>query len=398
MVQQTISETAPSAADGGAELIAWAHRMQEKCPVGQDGHGVWNVVRAAEAQRVLSEPSSFSSNPAHAFTAAGRFRGNMLWLDPPEHRKLRTIVSRVFVPRAVSALEPKIRQVAADLLDAAGDADEIELVSAFTQPLPVIVIAELLGIPRLDLAQFKAWADRMLGAVVLDPLANEDARREIAMGTMEMNAYLLEHVRRRRAAPREDLLSRLVATQVDGERLDDQEVVNFSRVLLEAGHVTTTMMLSNAIWCFEEDPELAARLRADRSLLPSAIEELLRYRPPVLMVLRYTPKDVELAGALIPAGSVVKVWIVAANRDPLRFDHPDSFDPGRQPNGHLAFGKGIHYCLGSQLARLEGELGLNLLFDRFSDLRITPGTDLEFHPQNFFGMKRLPVTVSRSGR
>ncbi|MES9542842.1 cytochrome P450 [Actinomadura sp. NPDC000600] len=398
MAQQTICETAPSAADGGSDLIAWAHRMQDECPVGRDAQGVWNVVRAAEAQRVLSEPSSFSSDPSHAFPAAGRFRGNMLWLDPPEHRKLRTIVSRVFVPKAVSALEPEIRKVAAGLLDAAGGADEIELVSQFTQPLPVIVIAELLGIPSLDLAQFKAWADRMLGAVVLDPLANEDARREIAMGTMEMNAYLLEHVRRRRAAPREDLLSRLVATQVGGDRLDDQEVVNFSRVLLEAGHVTTTMMLSNAIWCFEEDPGLAARLRADRSLLPGAIEELLRYRPPVLMVLRYTRTDVELADTRIPAGSVVKVWIVAANRDPRQFDRPDVFDLGRHPNGHLAFGKGIHYCLGSQLARLEGELGLNLLFDRFPDLRITPGADLEFYPQNFFGMKRLPVTVSRSGR
>ncbi|QFG20259.1 cytochrome P450 [Actinomadura sp. WMMB 499] len=398
MVQQTISETAPSAADGGAELIAWAHRTREACPVGRDAQGVWNVVGAADAQRVLSEPASFSSNPAFAFPAAGSFRGNMLWLDPPEHRKLRTIVSRVFVPRAVSALEPKIRQVAAELLDAVGDADEIELISAFTQPLPVIVIAELLGIPSLDLAQFKAWADRMLGAVVQDPLANEDARREIAMGTMEMNAYLLEHVRRKRAAPRDDLLSRLVATQVGGERLDDQEVVNFSRVLLEAGHVTTTMMLSNAIWCFEQDPGLAAALRADRALLPGAIEELLRYRPPVLMVLRYTPADVELAGVLIPAGSVVKVWIVAANRDPRQFDRPDSFDPGRHPNGHVAFGKGVHYCLGSQLARLEGELGLNLLFDRFADLRITPGADLEFYPQNFFGMKRLPVTVTRTER
>ena len=390
---QTLLVVPPRLSDGGEELFRWARRMRDARPVARDPDGVWHVLRYADVQRVLSDHAAFSSDPTPVLPGTAAFRGSMLWLDPPEHYKVRRVISRIFTPKAVAELEPRVRRTAARLLDSVAGRTELDLVRDLALPLPITVIAEILGIPTSDRARFETWAVRMVDALVLDPVTDPDAMRQVGAGSGEVNVYLLEHCRRRRAEPAGDLLSRLVTADVDGHRLSDREAMNFGRVLLEAALITTTMMITNTVECLDRRPDLATEVRADRSLVPAAFDETPRYRPPILMIPRYTRSAVVIGGATIPPRSLVKVWLAAANRDKRQFPDPDTFDLRRRPNPHLAFGKGIHYCLGAQLARLEGETALNLLLDRYSDIRVMPGAALEYHPQNFFGVKRLPLTV-----
>jgi cytochrome P450 len=206
--------------------------------------------------------------------------------------------------------------------------------------------------------------------------------------------YLGEHAAERRRAPREDLLSKLVQAEVDGERLADAEVVNFAMILLIAGHITTTMLLGNTVLCLDSNPEQAARVRADRSLVPSAIEESLRFFSPFAALGRVTTSEAELGGRTIPADELIMVWIAAANRDPRQFTDPGTFDLDRDPNPHVGFGRGIHFCIGAPLARLEGRVALNILLDRYPALRTDPQTPPEFIPSpNMTGVRKLPLDL-----
>ncbi|QFG20246.1 cytochrome P450 [Actinomadura sp. WMMB 499] len=391
---QTLTMAPPRLSDGGGELFGWGRRMRAERPVARDADGIWHVLRYADVQRVVSDHASFSSDPTAVLPGTARFRGSMLWMDPPEHQKVRRVISRIFTPKAVAELEPRVRRTAADLLDVAAGRTELDLVRDLALPLPITVIAEILGIPVSDRARFETWAARMVDALVLDPVTDPDAMKQVGAGSGEVNVYLLEHCRRRRDEPAGDLLSRLVTADVDGHRLTDREAMNFGRVLLEAALITTTMMITNTVECLDRHPGLAAEVRADRTLIPAVFDETLRYRPPILMIPRYTRGAVEIGGVTVPPRSLVKAWLAVANRDERQFADPDAFDPRRRPNPHIAFGKGVHYCLGAQLARLEGEIALNLLLDRYADIGITPGAALEYHPRNFFGVKRLPLTVT----
>ncbi|MGQ0838119.1 cytochrome P450 [Actinokineospora sp.] len=386
---------APSPEEGDHVLLPWLSRMRAAEPLWQDGYGVWHVFRYADVEQVSVDAARFSSDQSRVNPAvADLARGNLTLTDPPEHRRLRQLVSTAFTPRTVAGLEGRIVEVTEALL---ADVDgEFDLTEVLTHPMPVTVIAELLGLPAADRGYFAECADRLLGIHADDPNDPElMVRFEAVMG--ELGDYLREHVRDRRSNPRSDLITDLVTAEVDGERLTDAEAVNFCTLLLSAGHITSTLLLGNAMLCLDEYPDAAAELRADPALIPGAVEEVLRYRSPFAQVVRVTTTEVEIAGISLPPNSFVMPWIVSANRDERVFPDADRFDIRRTPNNHIAFGHGGHFCVGAPLARMEARVALRVLFDRFSELRISPDAALEFYGRGVFGVKSVPVVARRNG-
>ena len=360
----------------------------------------WYVLGHPETNAVLSDPAVFSSDLRVLQPAQDDFalfqRGNFVQMDPPQHRKLRTLVSQAFTPKVVAGLEPRIAELTTELLDGVGE--RFDLIDALAYPLPVIVIAELLGIPTSDRELFRSWADVLLSQEV-DPDQAVDEVSEQAMAAVgptmrEMNAYFLEYIKSRRADPGSDLTSRLVQAEVDGERLADEEIIGFVGLLLLAGHITTTATLGNSVVCFDEHPDAVAEIRTDPTLLPAAIEEVLRLRTPFPRVGRLTRVDTEVGGVPIPAGQILLPWLTAANRDERVFTDPDRFDIHRVPNPHLTFGHGIHFCLGAPLARLEARVALRLLLERFRDIEVASGEQVEHrNPWTMVAVARLPLQV-----
>ncbi|MGH3872765.1 MAG: cytochrome P450 [Pseudonocardiaceae bacterium] len=386
----------PTAEDGGHTLLPWLRAMRDEHPVWRDEYDGWHVFRYAEVARVISDPQVFSSDIGQAVPAVQRFSaGNLLLTDPPRHHQLRRLVGAAFSPKVVTGLVPRIAEVTHQLLDATDGAAEFDLVSVLAYPLPVTVIAELLGLPASDHGLFAIWADRLFTLDVDDPNDSELARK-LDEASAELLAYLGEHCRDRRGHPRADLISKLATVEADGQRLTDDEVVNFSSLLLMAGHITTTALLGNTVLCLDANPEMWAELRADRSLVPAALEEVMRYRTPFTQLGRVTMAETELAGQVIPAGAVVSPWLLSANRDEREFPDPDRFDIHRFPNRHLAFGYGIHFCIGQLLARVEGRVAMGVLLDRYAEMRVTPTVPLEFFRQSIFAARNIPVTVRHS--
>ncbi|AWS43810.1 cytochrome P450 [Streptosporangium sp. 'caverna'] len=387
------------------EQLFWLRGPQSGPPVEYDARaGMWNVYGYPELQEVLGDPATFSSDTMRVVPESMKpsredfsLDGFITQIDPPEHGKLRKLVSSAFTRKVVADLEPRIAALTHELLDAARERGRLELVTDLAYPLPVIVIAELLGVPGSDRALFKQWADALFQRDAEVSLAEPaEARKADLQATLgpwrEMTDYLAAHAAERRRQPRADLLTRLVEAEVDGERLPDDQVVNFAIVLLLAGHITTTMLLGNTALCLDAYPEQQDRARADRSSIPAVIEESLRLFTPFALLGRATTREAELGGVTIPADQMVMVWLGAANRDPRQFPDPVAFDPGRAPNPHLAFGHGIHFCLGAPLARLEGRVALNILLDRFDPLRTDPEDPVEFmSAPTMTGLRRLPL-------
>ena len=379
----------------------WLRGDKPPEPVSFDAdNGMWHVYGYPEAQHVLADTATFSSHTGRLIPEAEEFAaGSLTQLDPPRHTKLRKLVNQAFTPRVVAALEPRIRTIATDLLEAA-PSSRIDLVADFAYPLPVTVIAELLGVPSSDRDLFHRWVDTMFSRSnelsLRERTETQERDLEESLRQLkEMSAYVAAHAARRRREPREDLLTRLVDAEVDGVRLTDQEVVNFANLLLIAGHITTTMLVGNTILCLDAHPQERARVQADRSLVPAAIEESLRMLTPFPVLGRVTNTETELAGRLIGADQLVMVWVAAANRDSRQFVRPDVFDIDRDPNPHLAFGRGIHFCVGAPLARLEGKVATNLLWDRFPDLRCDPEDPPVFLPTpNLTGAQRLTLVLT----
>jgi hypothetical protein len=368
--------------------------------------GFWNVYGYPETVQILSDPRTFSNDTSRIFPGAKDNpldEGNILQKDPPVHRKLRSLVSHAFTPKIVADLKPRIAALTHELLDAAADRGELELVADLAYPLPVIVIADLLGVPSSDRELFRKWADVMISQQSSDFTMNdesgEQAKRfeEGIEKIRPMLDYLAEHAAERRRQPRPDLLTQLVEAQVDGERLTDNEVVNFASILLLAGHITTTMLLGNTVLCLDANPEQAERVRENRALVPAAVEESLRILTPFAVMARATTRDVEIGGQKVPADQLLMVWIAAANRDQRQFDRPDVFDPTRDPNPHVGFGRGIHFCLGAPLARLEGRVAINILLDRFPALRTNPDNPPVFlAASTMTGVRTLPLLTHPS--
>lgn len=380
--------------------------LREAGPVTYDeGQKQWRVVDHQGVSAVLADPATYSSDLTPITPTQQDFetfrQGNFVGMDPPEHRKLRTLVSQAFTPRVVHGLEPRIEAVCASLLDGVADRDRFDLVDTLAHPLPIIVIAELLGIPADDHRLFQEWAGTLFGGDQLgDSLDMADLERAleaIAPTVREMNGYVLDHIRHRRTHPGDDLTSRLLTAEVDGARLADEEIVGFVALLLVAGHVTTTALLGNAVVTFDRHPGTLAALRENPGRLPDAVEEVLRWLPPFPELGRRTTRPVVLGGHEIPADTLLMVHLGAANRDPSRFTAPDVFDVARSPNPHLTFGHGIHFCFGAPLARLEARIALHMLMERFPTLAVPSYGDVTYqNPAVIVGVRHLPIAVTRT--
>ena len=370
----------------------------------EESQGLWQVLDHESVATVLADQATFSSDLTSLAPTQEDFevfrQGNFVGMDPPEHHRLRTLVSQAFTPRVVQGLAPRIEAVCARLLDAVADQERFDLVDALAYPLPIIVIAELLGVPAEEHRLFQEWAATLFGGDQLSEAPDmadlERALEAIAPTIREMNGYVLEHIRNRRARPGNDLISRLIAAEVDGVRLEDQQMVGFVALLLVAGHVTTTALLGNAAVTFDRHPGTDAALRADPDRLPQAIEEVLRWLPPFPELGRRVTRPVVLGGHELQAGAMVMTHLGTANRDPRRFDAPHVFDVTRHPNPHLTFGHGIHFCFGAPLARLEARIALRMLQERFRTMAVPSYQDVTYqNPAVIIGVRRLPVEVVR---
>jgi cytochrome P450 len=388
----------PQASQGarpGLQNLEWYRSMRDNEPVWRDPKtGLWNVFRYEDVSAVLTDYRTFSSDFSEVFPdQAELIEGNIVATDPPYHHRLRHLVSQAFTPRAIARLETRIRELTEQLLDQTGGRTEIELVGDLAYPLPVIVIAELLGVPAADRSRFKIWADALLSQSNADP-TDKEAIEAAAVHLRKFHDYLREHISQRRIEPRQDLLSGLVAAEIEGKRLSDQEIVGFATTLLLAGHITTTALLGNTILCLDEHPQTQAALRANPAAIPGAIEEVLRYRSPVVNTGRLAATEVQLGEQVISPRQMLIVWLHSANHDERQFENPDEFLIDRNPNPHVGFGKGIHFCLGAPLARLESRIALGVLLRRFSRLRVDPEQPLEeYADPGFNSMQRLHLLV-----
>ncbi len=367
-------------------------QLRRLAPVAQDpGTGFWMAFSYDAVKRVLQDHEAFSSRHGPADW--------MIFLDPPRHSKLRALVAQAFTPRSVANLEPRIRELSRELLDPMIERGAMDLATDFAVPLPMMVIAEMLGIPVADRPRFVRWNDAILAMSYSVVGAGETARAaaaEFTVVTGEMSVYLAELLEHRRSAPGDDLLTRLLHAELDGERLNHHEILAFFQLLLLAGSETTTNLINNAILCFLDHPDQLARLGAEPGLLPSAIEEVLRYRAPLQWMYRVPTRAVDFDGQTIPAGKLMLAMIGSANRDPLQFQDADRFDITRDPNPHLAFGHGIHFCLGASLARLESRVALTELLWRLKGLALASDEPWEPRPGlHVHGPTRLPIRFER---
>ncbi|HEX2074198.1 MAG TPA: cytochrome P450 [Geodermatophilus sp.] len=361
------------------------------------GLPVWVVTRYADVLAALSDPR-LSNDPARAPGMRPFLRGDflsrsMLGVDPPEHTRLRRLVSTVFTARRVEALRPRVQEITDALLDRITPRGSADLIGEFALPLPITVIGELLGVPEADRDRFRAWTDDILDR----PFDVRSDLARVAVAREQMHGYLADLVATKRSDPADDLLTDLVQATDEGERLDAHELLSMTFLLLIAGYVTTVGLIGNGTLALLRQPDQLDRLRAEPGLVPRAVEELLRFDGPVNPGLtRFATEDLEIAGVRIPRGDVVLLATAAADRDPDRFPDPDRLDVGSAEPGHLAFGHGIHYCLGAPLARLEGQVAFTALLARLPDLALA----VEVDELRWIGggvlrsLRELPVTFT----
>jgi cytochrome P450 len=321
----------------------------------------------------------------------------MLFLDPPAHTRIRSLASEAFTPRRVEALRTHIQEIADALLDKVQAKGRMEVIADFAVPLPAIVTAEMLGVPSSDYPQLKEWT-----AVFAEILGNFQHNAERAAGAIksleEMTAYFRSAIAELEVHPREGVVHSLMTAEVDGDRFTEEEVIANSIIVMAGGQETTTNLIATGLLTLLRHPDQMQRLKADSSLLPSAIEELLRFEPPVLQTARLAPADTELGNKKIGRRQGVIAVMAAANRDPERFPDPNRLDLGRQDNRHLAFGWAAHFCFGAALARIEGQIAFETLLRRLPELVLDPGPLTWRNNQGLRGLEALPVSFRPNGR
>jgi cytochrome P450 len=354
-------------------------------PMADDAKPIFMVYGYDAVAEVLRDNATFSSSIILAVFGDVLGKKVMLGMDEPEHRRLRALVSGAFTQRAIARRRrDPVERVADELIDRFADRGRAELTREFTFPYPTQIIADLLGLPAEDYPQFQKWSISILAFTV---------NRERALAASEaLREYFMPILASRRAQPRDDLISILAHAEIDGEKLDDEEIFSFLRLLLPAGIETTYRSTGNLLFGLLSHPEQLDAVRSDRSLIPQAIEEAVRWEPPLLTITRVATRDTELGGESIPAGSTVMPYLGAANRDEQRWERPDRFDVFRPAKAHIGFGHGVHVCLGMHLARLEMRVALERLFDRLPNLRLDPdGDDPHIRGQVFRSPTSLPV-------
>ncbi len=348
--------------------------------------GLWLIFDYSRVKRVLADHDAFSTRSGPDW---------LLFMDPPRQARLRALVSQAFTPRAIAGLEPRIRELSRSLLNASIQRGEMDLAEDFSIPLPMLVITQMLGIPATDQPRLVRWSDAILNMSYTLPgqsAAAAAAMNEFQAVTAEVDDYLTDVLAQRRAQPQDDLLTRLVQAEIDGERLTKDEIRGFVQLLLVGGQETTTNLINNAILCLLENPDQFARLRERMDLLPSAIEEVLRFRSPLQWMFRVTTREVDIHGQTIPAGKMILAMIGSANRDERQFPRADHFDITRDPNPHIAFGHGVHFCLGAPLARLEARIALADLIERLPGLERASNEPWEpRRALHVHGPTRLPI-------
>lgn len=372
-------------------------------PLGPD-RGAWAVTRMEEAVQVLKDHERFTvdlraaglgnlGGGGHATTgdATGFFTqgGSMLTVDEPDHRRLRGLVSKVFTPAYIEGLRPRVQEIADELLDRVQAQGRMDVVEDYAYPLPINVISEMLGVPREDRPQVREWSGALASGLGLGGQDDGIVAHMRAFG--EYTARLVAEKRRR---PADDLISKLVATEEEGDRLGERELLSMITLLIFAGHETTSNLIGTGTLILLDHPDQLARLAADPALVPVAVEELLRYNGPATTVgPRFAREDVELAGQRIGKGDMVVVALLSANHDETRFTRPEELDVARAINRHIGFGQGIHVCLGAPLARLEGDVAFTTLLRRMPGLRLAvPRDGITWHATlNSRSLTALPV-------
>jgi cytochrome P450 family 109 len=377
----------------------WFEKMRADCPVfyNQQTH-LWEVFGYEDANRAMTDYAAFSSEAIPGFSEDSFLADTVVAKDPPDHRKLRNLVNLAFTPRAVNHLEQDISRITQELLDEHLQSGQMDVVADIAFPLPAKVIAAMLGVPDENWDLFRRWAGdpgRRAGDDAA-PATRQDAMQAQQGMEQQMYGYFSDLLAERRRAPREDLISTLSVAEIDGERLSESDLVKFCILLLAAGQETTKNLIANAIYCLTEYPQASERLIAHPELMPAAIEEVLRYMPPVWFTFRRTTTDVELGGQHLPANAVVQIWQASANRDSEQFRNPAQFDIERDPNRHLTFGHGIHFCIGAPLARLEARVVLPMMLEQLKQLQRRPDEPLLVRSGIVYVIQALPVTFAQS--
>ena len=359
----------------------------------------WVLSRHADVDAVLRDFRRFS-NDQRKRDPVRRRRSTLpqipyptiLFLDPPDHTRLRSLVNKAFTPKAVADLEPRIRRMTRTLLDAAADPAGFDLMETLANPLPVMVIADMLGVPVEDRAQFREWSNQR--ARILEPTVGRREFRIAEEASKSLDAYFLSIIKARRIVPRDDIISALIHVEEAGDRLTEGEMLGLLRLLLVAGNETTTNLIGNGMLALLRHPEQLRALRQDPGRIPAAVEELLRFDSPVQASLRLVLEDCEVNGIPLRRDDNVLLLNGAANHDPAVFDHPERLDIGRRENNHVAFGRGIHFCLGAPLARLEGRVAIEVLLERYPSLRLMSDRPAFRNSIVLRGLEALPVRAA----
>ena len=373
------------------------HRLRTDDPVHHSALGFWVLTRYDDVVAALRDPrlakEAIASFVAARFGAPVPAMGlSMLDRDPPDHTRLRGLVSKAFTPRVVEGLRPRIQQIVDGLLDGVTARGSMDLIEEFAYPIPVIVICEMLGVPVEDHERFKGWSldiARGLDLIWLGP-ESEVGRRSVA-ARQSLAEYFRGLIAQRRAAPRGDLLSGLIAAEEAGDKLNEVELLATCILLLIAGHETTVNLIGNGTLALLRQRDQLQRLQREPGLIAGAIEELLRFDGPVQRTARIPSEDIVIGGRTIAKGEMVMPFIGAADRDPVQFPDPDRLDIGRADNRHIAFGWGIHFCLGAPLARIEGQIAISTLVRRMPKLELATAQPEYRQSLTLRGLKALPV-------
>jgi hypothetical protein len=381
------------------------HRLRSESPVyWSEAWGAWVMTRYEDILTVFRDSRRFSNKdrftrfleqlPETTAEEIAPLKDHyvvgMLQSDPPDHTRLRALVNKAFTPRAIEGMRPRIQEIVDQLLDVARDKGEMDVIRDLAYPLPAIVIAEMLGVPPHERDQFIRWSDD-IAAFQGTGRAKRETVLRAAKSIRDLEDYFRNLCAKRRGRPESDLMSQLVAAEEQGDKLTEAEMISTCVLLLVAGHETTRNLIGNGTLALLRHPEQASTLRATPDMIVSSVEELLRYDSPLQRGWRRVSEDVVLGGEELVKGQLVFLMLGAANRDPAVFSCPDQLDLRRQDNRHIAFGFGVHFCLGAPLARLEGQIAIQTLFYRFPTLRLV-SKDLEWHENiAIHGLKSLPV-------